>query len=253
MKQFLSTILIGFLLALSACAGPAPAADNPAAQPAAQVTAVTIDSATSQPAAATAEPSQTASGSTSLDTSYANAVSVEMQLLLGTIKLGDTDQALSQEQAASLLPLWDSLRAASPSARPGQPGQGQNNQQLDSATQAKIDDLVKQIQAVMTPAQIKTIAAMHITQESVFNLMKTEGINMGGPQNGGGAQPGQGTPPAGGNGGNGGQPPAGGNGGQPSRGQRPSGGGMVPPQLFTALIKNLEKISGIQLPATPTK
>jgi hypothetical protein len=169
---------------------------------------------------------------TTLDTSYDNAVSVEMQLLLGTFKLVATDQAVTAEQAAILLPLWTELQTLTQSAPPAEPGAAPQTQ--DDATQAQIDDLLAQIQAVMTAEQIQAIADMQITQESAQTIMEDIGLMMGGGQ----------QPPGGGAGGQ--QPPS--DNAQQPGGQPPSDGGpggdMIQPGLFDALIQVLQKIAG---------
>ena len=44
-----------------------------------------------------------------LDTAYENALDVTSQLALGTLNLEDTANAVTEEQAAKLLPLWRAL------------------------------------------------------------------------------------------------------------------------------------------------
>ncbi len=41
-----------------------------------------------------------------LDTSYTDAAPAALQLLLGTLELDGSDQAVTRGQAAALLPLW---------------------------------------------------------------------------------------------------------------------------------------------------
>lgn len=190
-------------------------------------------------AAPTAPATQDTSGTTALDTSYENAVSVEMQLLLGTLSLTG-DLAITEGQASVLLPLWTDLKTLSMSMGPGQ---AQVN--ATSQPQAQIDALVSQIEAAMTPEQIEAIAAMKITQDSAMTIMQAQGLTMGGgsgnpPPSGGqppsgGPQPPSGTPPT-----DGPQPPGG---DQPPGGgpmtAPPAGGGVIPPELFDALIQAL--------------
>jgi hypothetical protein len=197
-------------------------------------------------------------------------VSIELQLLLGTLKLKGTDLAVTKDQASTLLPLWNNIKTISQNMAPAQGGSGQGQgkatpqpQSTRTETQQQLDALIKQIQAAMTSGQISAIAQMKITQAAAMTIMQEQGITMGGAGNGNPSP--QGTPPAGGPGGAGngnpppqGTPPAGGqppSGGQqsgngqmatpPAGGQRP-GGGMVPSGLIDALIQLLEATSGTQ-------
>jgi hypothetical protein len=153
-----------------------------------------------------------------LNTSYENAVSIELQLLLGTLSLDD-DLAVTSEQASELLPLWSELKEISMSAGPGQgpPPQDEDNATpqppaADAETQEEIDALVEQVVDGMTSEQIDAIVAMEITRDSAMTIMQELGITPGG----------NGAPPDGGG-------PMGG----------PPGGGMIPSELFDALIKAL--------------
>jgi hypothetical protein len=56
--------------------------------------------------------------STNLDTSYPNALDAGGQLALGTLRLEETGDAVTPEQAATLLPLWQAIQGGSgPRAR----------------------------------------------------------------------------------------------------------------------------------------
>ncbi len=225
MKKKFLPFLAALVVALAACANASPAAPTAAA---------------SVQTLATAAPTiagQDASASMALNTDYENAVPIEMQLLAGTLSLTG-DLALSQYQASELLPLWTELRDLSLSMGPGAPGQASAATQPDATeAQTQINALVEQIQAAMTPPQIEAIAAMQITQDAVMAIMQAQGMAVGGangepPQ---GGQPRQGASsgnPPGGQAPAGGQPPS--NGAQPGSG--PMAGGMIPPELFDALI-----------------
>ena len=120
----------------------------------------------------------------SLTTSYDNAVSIEFQLIVGTFKLEGTDQAVTAEQAKVLLPLWQQVQALSPSMGPGAASQGQpaatfTVQASGSDSQAQIDALVSQIEAVMTIDQLQAIASMKITQDSAMTILQNQGVSMG--------------------------------------------------------------------------
>lgn len=247
MKKITFTILISLMLTLPACAGRSQTTEDVISIPTVPQVAGQVEQAP-----ATTNP---------------NVIPLELQLLLGTLKLNETDLAVSAEQAEVLLPLWSDFKTISMSMAPppGGPGQNQNQaQSIDTETQAEIDALVAQIQAVMTPEQIEAINEMNITPEMVMSIMQEQGLTMGGP----GGQASQGSPP--------GPPP--GDGQSPTGGQVPQGtppsdlspgdaqtftgsqppsdmpgpppdgqgsaGGMVPPPVIDALLQSLSQISG---------
>jgi hypothetical protein len=201
---------------------------------------------------------ESAQTAVTLDTSYDNAVSVALQLLLGTFELADTDLAVTAEQASALLPLWTEFRTVSFSGM----GPGASADQ-SSDTEAQVDELTEQIQAEMTAEQLAAIADMQITQETMTAIMEEQGITMGAPGDmGTPPEGGMGTPPEGGMGeppeGGMGEPPEGGmgtppEGGAPEGGQQTdngempdmtAGGAMVSPEVIDALIQLLADVSG---------
>ena len=119
------------------------------------------------------------------------------ELVVGTLKLRDTAEAVTKEQAAELLPLWEVYQEVSRS---------------DMTASAEIDGLTAQIKETMTDSQIKSISAMQLTQEDVMAVMRAqmpitessgrEGNAQGGGFPGGGMPgggfPGEGMPPGGG-------------------------------------------------------
>ena len=163
------------------------------------------------------------------------SLSLEMQLLLGTIKLEDTDLAVSADQASQLLPLWQALQSLEAS---------------DTAASEEIEAVVNQIKANMTSQQMDAITAMKLTQQDVMTVMSDAGLSFndsgasgssgsssGSSQSGfpaGGFDPGAASnPPSGGG-------AAGGAGGPPSSGSAPAGGvdmggdpGFGPQQMAT--------------------
>ncbi len=149
------------------------------------------------------------------------------ELVIGTIKLEGTEQAISAEQASELLVLWKAMRTLSSS---------------DTTSQLELDALLQQIEDTLTSEQVSAIKAMDISTDNMADVMADLGIKapgadgeemseedlaamaaagqspqMGGemPSGGGG-----GTMPSGGGGGGGGAMPSGGGGGA-----MPSGGG----------------------------
>ncbi len=89
------------------------------------------------------------------------SLSLEMQLLIGTIKLEETDLAVSADQASQLLPLWQAYKELISS---------------DTAAQAEIDAVVSQIQNTMTQQQIQAITDMSLTRQDEFALMQELGL-----------------------------------------------------------------------------
>lgn len=172
------------------------------------------------------------------------------KLVIGTLNLKDTENAVTAEQAQELLPLWQVYLSLLSS---------------DTAAQEEIDALVEQIGETMTPEQTQAIEAMQITQEDMFAVMQENGLGMGGnrPQMSGASNSGGFTPPDGGGfappDGGGFAPPDGGgfpSGGMPSGTQSQSGnqssgvqpaqgfgGGGVPTPLIQAVIDYLQEIA----------
>lgn len=112
------------------------------------------------------------------------------QLALGTLKLEDTEYAITSEQANELLPMWQIYKELITS---------------DTAAQEEVDALIDQIQETMTPEQTQMISDMQLTQQDVLTAMQGStvvtnvsqssssvtsstggGIPAGGPPDGGG-------------------------------------------------------------------
>jgi hypothetical protein len=81
-------------------------------------------------------------------------------LLVGTLKLENTDQAVTAAQASSLLPLWQAYRILSTS---------------QTAAEAEVDGLIKQIESTMTTDQTQAIKALNLTNTDMMELMQTIG------------------------------------------------------------------------------
>jgi hypothetical protein len=163
------------------------------------------------------------------------------ELVVGTFKLEGTANAVTAEEAAKLIPLWQVYKDLTASS---------------SAAQQEIDALATQIQGTMTPEQVQAIKDLKLTRQDEFQTMQTLGISFGNRPNA------SGTPRPGGGGGGGGFPGGGGGfpGGGGGNGQNLSpqqiatlqarraqnggtGGGQfnrIPPALFDALIKLLQ-------------
>jgi hypothetical protein len=207
----------------------------------AATTAPMIESAPALEAATQVVPAS-APAVVELNASYENAVSIEQQLILGTIKLEGTNLAISKEQAAILIPLYTNLKTIVESMMPAQGTRGDSAtkpQEVNAETQTQIDAIIKNILATLTPEQVKAISEMKITHEIAQSIMTEKGISMGGPGQGkempgANGQPPQGTPPVGGPNGGAGVPSSDG-----TKGQQP-GGGMIPSELISTLIQLLQ-------------
>ena len=209
----------------------------------------------------------TAAGGSSAGGSSTNAnqsLSQPAQLLVGTLKLEGTANAVDAKQAASLLPLWQAYSQLINS---------------NTAAQAEIDAVVTQIQETMTRDQLHAISAMKLSRQDEMTAMgslgmapgaggasSTPNVSSGLP---GGGFSGGGAGPAGGGGPSGaGGPPAGGAGGPPAGGGDPGFGGSfaggqastaqtgtqtaprvnsggVNPMLLKALIELLQTRAGL--------
>jgi hypothetical protein len=121
------------------------------------------------------------------------SISMEEQLLVGTIKLESTSLAVTSPQADELLPLWETLQSLASSGT--------------AATQ-EVDAVVSQIESTMSAEQISSITAMKLSQQDLLaatadagattttsNSANTSSTNAAQPQGGAGVT-GAGAPPA---------------------------------------------------------
>jgi len=187
-------------------------------------------------------------GDTGSAADNSTALSEEMELLIGTFKLEDTDLAVNSEQAAQLLPLWQVLQSLETS---------------DTAASEEIAAVVNQIEATMTSQQMDAITAMKLTQQDVMSVMSEARVSANDSSASSSTGSSQSGFPAGGfDAGAAGGPPDGGGGGSPgvvvvqggdpgfdpqqmataqaSRSQRAMNTNRIPPALFDALIELLE-------------
>ncbi len=95
-----------------------------------------------------------------LDTSYPDALPASSQLALGTLLLEGTENAVTPEQAARLLPLWQSLRG----------GTLRGSAEVRAALTA--------IEKAMTPEQLRAIAAMRLTRQRLQEWMEAQGLRL---------------------------------------------------------------------------
>ncbi|MEE9215895.1 MAG: hypothetical protein V3U32_00525 [Anaerolineales bacterium] len=144
---------------------------------------------------------------------------VQMQLILGTLQLENSDLAVDSKQAAELIPLWRALRSLSNS---------------DTAAEAEIEALINQIQDTMTAEQIEAIASLDLSDVDLRTMIQDLGIEFGSPEGFGedGFQFQPGTFPGGG--GEFGGGPFGGGGGGPQGGFQGGDGNFDPDAAATA-------------------
>ncbi len=147
-----------------------------------------------------------------LTTSYSGALSAASQLMLGMLRLEGTANAVTSEQAKTLLPLLQSLQS--------------------QTSDDKRNAVLASVEAQLTAAQLSAIASLRLTQDALQTWMQDngQGARVGpgpsgsAPQGTPGAGPGgpapQGTPGAG--------PGPGGAGPQGTPGAGPGQGGPVP-------------------------
>lgn len=176
-----------------------------------------------------------------------------LQLAAGMIKLDGTSNAVTAQQAAQLLPLWQSLQQIETTAVPQSTPQGTvtPGARFNSAMMQQVGAQIILIQNAMTPAQIQAITDMNLNRQDIFTAFQQAGITMGGPGQGGGFGPNggtftppQGTPPAAGtpgsgNGGNGGF----GQGGNFNGGRR-GFGNFIPLSVVDGMVQFLQKKAG---------
>ncbi len=99
-----------------------------------------------------------------LSTDYENALSIPMQLAVGTFRLDGTDDQVDVDTASALLPLWKALRSLSSS---------------DSAAAEEIQAVYNQIQETMTPEQIQAISEMQLTFGDMGEVAQKLDLNFG--------------------------------------------------------------------------
>lgn len=168
-----------------------------------------------------------------------NDLPISTQLAVGTLKLAESGQDITAEQAEELIIYWQVYKELS---------------QSETAAQAEIDGLVAQIQQTMTDAQLQAITDMAITQQDVFSAMQGTtfvssdssgntvnaplGGNMpaGGPPDGGALPDGSGMAME-----TGGAVPAANQAQSSQAGTGLSGTAVVPSTLIDAVIESLQQ------------
>ena len=83
------------------------------------------------------------------------------QLLVGTLKLEGTKNAVDAKEAASLLPLWQAYRQLTTS---------------NTTAEAEMTAVVAQIQSTMTSDQIQAIKALNLNQQDLSSAINSLGV-----------------------------------------------------------------------------
>jgi PBP1b-binding outer membrane lipoprotein LpoB len=127
---------------------------------------------------------QTTTSDVNLTENFDDALTIQAQLALGTVQLDDTNLAVDESQAATLLPLWQALQTLS---------------QSDTTAEVELQAVVNQIEGSMKAEQINAIAAMQLTEASMTELAESGDLALGRGFGGGngeqrGAGQGQGGP-----------------------------------------------------------
>ncbi|MEZ4770078.1 MAG: hypothetical protein R2844_16810 [Caldilineales bacterium] len=144
MKQLIVTIVgIASMALLAACGAAGPATGQAAGA-----------------AAAPASQTSSAGSATELTDTYQNALPVVSQLILGSLRLEEGDQAIDAAEAGKLLPLWQAYQSLSNS---------------DTTAPAELEALVRQIEGAMQPDQIVSIAAMQLTSDNIGETLQALG------------------------------------------------------------------------------
>jgi hypothetical protein len=90
-----------------------------------------------------------------------NTLPIETQLVVGTLQLDGTEQAVTSKQAQELLPMWQVYQDISNSS---------------TAAQSEVDGLVEQIQETMSAGQMQAITVMNLTQQDVSAAIQAQNI-----------------------------------------------------------------------------
>lgn len=159
--------------------------------------------------------------SSRLSAAYSDAMPIVSQLAAGTVALENGENSVTDDQAESLLPLWQ--------AYAGLVADG-------STADAELNALVTQIEREMTDDQISEIAQLQLTNAKLQEMIEAGEIELG---RGGRGQGAGGGPPADGGGQGGGGRGQGGLGGGGGGGQ---GGGLGAPDPEAIAARQAERI-----------
>jgi hypothetical protein len=148
-------VLVVLLSSAAACSGSSAPASGSVGAPAAPASA---NQPASNPAGGAPAPRVT------LADDYPDALPVRNQLALGIMALDETDLAVTSEQAAELLPLWQVMRSST---------------KTGTEPSAELDALLEQMQETLTAGQLSAIQAMRLTQTSLQAWVQEQGLTLG--------------------------------------------------------------------------
>ena len=161
MSRWMTLILaVATLLALSSCGRGEESTADSSSEPAANASQASGSEGASQ------------TPSSALASDYEGALPPTNQLILGILRLEETDDAVNGAQAATMLPLWQALQS----------GSIQN--------QSERAAILRQIEGALSEAQIEAIGAMQLTFTDMNDWAQASGIEL--PQFGQRGRQGQG-------------------------------------------------------------
>ncbi len=163
-KTFLLIILA---LTLAACGSTAPSANPVSLEP------TTIATALDSPATPEAPAPESTATRTTLETAYDNALSERNLLALGILRLVDSANAVTPEQAPTMLPLWQLLL---------------NSQKSGTGAEAEIEAVLQSIEESLAGEQIAAINVMQLTQADMQDWASANGVVLGSGAGGGQGQ-----------------------------------------------------------------
>ena len=111
------------------------------------------------PAASVAAP--TSAAAVAIDITFADAANLRSQLAYGMIKLKDSQNVITPEQAKTLVPLWQAMVTLSGD---------------DTTATEELTAVQDQITQAISPAQIQAIAAMKITNTELNTFYAQFGV-----------------------------------------------------------------------------
>ncbi len=169
-------VVLGF--ALAACSSPQAAQANPGSNSSSNQS----NQANQGSSSGTNQTGQGNNGSFAT-----RPVSQEDNLLVGTLDLEATDQAVTAAQAKVLLPLWQQVKTLGPqfNASSGSNSSSSGSSSSSSGSNSSSGDMtavLNQIQQAMTADQLKAIDAMHLTNTDVESELTELGVSIPTPQ-----------------------------------------------------------------------
>lgn len=132
------------------------------------------------PAAGTPGETNASGNASALLTSHENALAPRLMLSLGTLRLAETELAVTPGQAREMLLLWQALQSMS---------------QSGNSAVAETEALLGQIEGLFTAEQVAAINAMKLTQADAQTWAQANNIVLGTGSAEGGMGSGQGMSP----------------------------------------------------------